>query len=85
MRRAITSGGGIPGEEVSATVGSKIRRWRKERGLSQSGLSRRSGYSAKTISNWERGEYTPSLLALMDISVALDVTPNDLLPGMWKG
>ena len=62
-------------------VGSEIRRLRSERGLSQEALADLSGLDRTYIGSVERGERNISLVNLLNISQALDVSlsPSALL------
>ena len=64
---------------------------REERGITQGALAFDSGYHPKYISLLERGKYSPSLTAILEISKALNITGaelvrrvENLLPGNRK-
>ena len=52
---------------------------REERGITQETLAFDSGYHPKYISLLERGKYSPSLTAILEIARALNVTGSDLV------
>ena len=52
---------------------------RDERGITQETLAFESGYHPKYISLLERGKYSPSLTAILEISRALSISGADLL------
>ncbi|MGD0428189.1 MAG: helix-turn-helix transcriptional regulator [Candidatus Acidiferrales bacterium] len=52
---------------------------REERGITQETLAFDSGYHPKYISLLERGKYSPSLTAIIEISKALNITGADLI------
>lgn len=52
---------------------------REERRLTQETLAFDSGYHPKYISLLERGKYSPSLTAILEISRALSITGADLV------
>jgi transcriptional regulator with XRE-family HTH domain len=52
---------------------------REEQGITQETLAFDSGYHPKYISLLERGKYSPSLTAILEISKALNVTAADLV------
>jgi transcriptional regulator with XRE-family HTH domain len=52
---------------------------REERGITQETLAFDSGYHPKYISLLERGKYSPSLTAILEISKALNITGADLV------
>lgn len=67
--------------EPSASVGEKVRRLRKARGLSQADLSSISGISQTTISDLERGRNETSK-ELPAIAAALRVSVEELTYGV---
>ena len=52
---------------------------REERGITQESLAFESGYHPKYISLLERGKYSPSLTAILEISKALNISGADLI------
>jgi transcriptional regulator with XRE-family HTH domain len=52
---------------------------REERGITQEALAFDSGYHPKYISLLERGKYSPSLTAILEISKALNTTGAELV------
>ncbi|MGA7625737.1 MAG: helix-turn-helix transcriptional regulator [Candidatus Acidiferrales bacterium] len=52
---------------------------REERGMTQETLAFDSGYHPKYISLLERGQYSPSLTAILEISKALEITGAELV------
>ena len=52
---------------------------REERRITQEALAFDSGYHPKYISLLERGKYSPSLTAILEISRALNITGADLV------
>lgn len=56
-----------------AAVGTKLRKLRKERDLSQRDLASHSGVSANAISLIERNEISPSVATLQRLATALSV------------
>jgi transcriptional regulator with XRE-family HTH domain len=65
---------GMP--EVAA-VGSRLRRLRKERGLTQSELARQIGIQQSDLSRMEKGEYRVSLDNLFKILAVFDLDLAD--------
>jgi transcriptional regulator with XRE-family HTH domain len=65
------------GEFVTA-VGQAVRALRKERGLSQLGLSRLCKPHYNYIGGIERGERHPTLQAIASIAIALDAEPMEI-------
>jgi XRE family transcriptional regulator, regulator of sulfur utilization len=75
-------------KHVRKTLGDRLRSLRKDRGLSQERLGRRSRLSGKFIGEVERGEKSVSVDSLYHVSVALDVPLRDLAdtnPARRKG
>lgn len=64
---------------VKYKIGSRIRKYREARGLSQKQLAARLGVSNSRVSNWEQGVNRPDADILADICTALEVSPSQLL------
>ena len=62
-------------------IGENIRKIRKEKNKSAKYIAEKVGCSTQAILQYERGERTPSINTLIDISKALDVTYTDLIEG----
>ncbi len=60
-------------------IGVRIRRYRKERGLTQQALAELSNQEPSNISHIERGATKLSLPTLISIANALGVTADDIL------
>ncbi len=58
-------------------VGSQVRRWRRERGLTLAGVAERSGLNLGYLSQIENDKASPSLDSLAALAEALDV------PAAW--
>lgn len=54
--------------------GATLRRFREDRGLSQSRLAERAGFDHSYLSRLERGDRSPSRGAVNDLAVALACT-----------
>lgn len=61
------------------TIGESIRKIRKERGLSASQLSIKSKVPYHSVYAWESGKCFPSLMNLISIADALDVSLDELV------
>lgn len=58
--------------------GARLRRYRRDEGLTQGDLSERSGVSVRTIRGLERGEIlAPQIATLQQLVVALGLTPHE--------
>jgi transcriptional regulator with XRE-family HTH domain len=62
-------------------VGSQVRRWRTERGLTLAQVAGRSGLNVGYLSQIENDKASPSLAVLGSIAEALDVPPAWFLMG----
>ncbi len=60
-------------------IGSRIRQYRIERGITQEDLAFQINTSAAYVSNIERGIKKPSLQKLSEIAEVMHVTVNDFL------
>ncbi|GKQ35218.1 helix-turn-helix domain-containing protein [Streptomyces sp. A012304] len=60
-------------------IGDRLRASRRAAGLSQIALADRIGRDHKTISRWENGHRSPSVLDLIYIARALDIPLADLV------
>lgn len=60
-------------------IGSRIRRYRKERELTQKQLADKLQVSKSRISNWEQGLNRPDADILAALCKALHVSPSELL------
>lgn len=64
-------------------IGANIKRYRKQKKLTLEQLADKLGgsYSAKILCQYEHGYINIGSQAMIDISCALAVTPNQLYPG----
>ena len=60
-------------------IGSRIRRFREDKGMSQKQLADLLHVSNSRVSNWEQGINRPDADILADICKALNVSPSALL------
>ena len=61
------------------SIGKYIRKYRKQKHWTQEKLGEVTNISRQQICNYEGDKIDPPALALVSISKALDVTPNELL------
>jgi transcriptional regulator with XRE-family HTH domain len=67
--------------DVRQRVGSNVKKYRKERGLSQEQLAFECGLHRTYVSGVERGVRNPTVVILERIAVALKVDSSKLLEG----
>ena len=60
-------------------IGNRIRKYRKDRGLTQEQLADMINVSKGRISNWEQGINRPDADILASMCKALNVSPSELL------
>ena len=60
-------------------IGKMIRRYRKQKKMTQRELGRQVNLDVCTISLYERGKYRPSAFALAELAKALEVSTDALL------
>ena len=66
-------------EKDFSTIGTRIKNWRIEKGLSQEQLSALAHSSIATIRAIERGVNSPSVDTLVMIADALEISADDIL------
>lgn len=59
--------------------GAALKRWRQKRGLTQEGLAHEAGITTSYASQVENGKKVPSLTVVLKLSLALNLTPGELL------
>ncbi len=60
-------------------LGEKIRKFRKELGITQNELAQKLNISFQAVSNWERGTAPPDLDNLVKLACLFDITVDNLL------
>jgi transcriptional regulator with XRE-family HTH domain len=60
-------------------IGTRIRKFREEKNITQKLLADKIGVSSSRVSNWEQGVNRPDVDLLADICRALNVSPSELL------
>ena len=60
-------------------LGEKIRKYRKELGITQTELAQKLNISFQAVSNWERGTAPPDLDNIVKLSQLFGITIDNLL------
>ena len=60
-------------------IGSRIRKYRETKNMTQKQLADQIGVTGSRVSNWEQGVNCPHVDLLADICRALSVSPSELL------
>ncbi len=66
---------------MNETIGNRISRLRKEKGMSQEALAEKIGVSSQAVSKWENDQSCPDISLLPQLAKLLDVTADELLTG----
>lgn len=80
-KRPTKSAGLISAAEKSRLLslfGTKLKRFRKERGVSLAQLSRETGIASNTLSSYESGKKEPKLVHIMILAKAFGVSHIEL-------
>ena len=67
------------------TVGEYIRKARRDRGFTQIQLSVLSGVSTQAITAWETGRMSPSIISLIPVANALNISLDELVGRTVRG
>jgi transcriptional regulator with XRE-family HTH domain len=59
---------------------SQIRKLRGQKGISQMELAVKSGMSQSFLASLEKGKKSPSVLTILKIADALEISPKDFFP-----
>jgi len=65
----------------SESLGERLKRLRRERGMSRTALSQRSGFSKPSLWAWETGKTTPRRSNLIVLAAVFGMTEQQLLLG----
>lgn len=65
--------------DMRALVGRNVRKFRVERALTQERFAELSGFGQNYVSDLERGKRNPTVVTLWELSLALGVSPVDLI------
>ncbi len=66
---------------MNETIGNRISRLRKEKGMSQEALAEKIGVSSQAVSKWENDQSCPDISLLPQLAKLLDMTVDELLTG----
>ncbi len=66
---------------MNETIGNRISRRRREKGMSQEALAEKLGVSAQAVSKWENDQSCPDISLLPQLAKLLDITVDELLAG----
>lgn len=66
---------------INETIGNRIAKLRKEKGMSQENLAEKMGVSSQAVSKWENDASCPDISSLPELAKILGVTVDELLTG----
>lgn len=66
---------------MNETIGSRISKYRKARGLTQEALAEKLGVSSQAVSKWENDASCPDISLLPNLCRVLGITSDELLTG----
>ena len=66
---------------MNESIGSRICRYRKVKGLTQEELANKLGVSAQAVSKWENDQSCPDISLLPQLCRVLGITTDELLTG----
>ena len=66
---------------MNETIGNRIQRFRKEKGLTQEELAAQLGVSSQAVSKWENDASCPDISLLPQLCRVLGITADELLTG----
>jgi len=69
-------------QAFAAAAGKRLRKVRKQVGMSQEALSEKAGYYRTYVGHIETGKYSPSLHVMWRLAHAMDIDLGDLLKGL---
>ncbi|MBQ1534846.1 MAG: helix-turn-helix transcriptional regulator, partial [Erysipelotrichaceae bacterium] len=61
------------------TIGSRIAKARKDRGMTQAEVAEKLNVSFQAVSSWERDEFIPEAWNLIELAKVLDVSVSSLV------
>ena len=66
---------------MNETIGNRIAKYRKVKGMTQEALAAEMGVSAQAVSKWETDASCPDISALPQLCKILGITTDELLTG----
>ena len=66
---------------MNETIGNRISKYRKAKGLTQEALANLMGVSSQAVSKWETDASCPDIAALPQLCKILGITTDELLTG----
>ena len=66
---------------MKETIGNRIAKYRKEKGLTQEALASLMGVSSQAVSKWETDASCPDISALPQLCKVLGISTDELLTG----
>ena len=66
---------------MNETIGNRIAKYRKAKGMTQEALAAEMGVSAQAVSKWETDASCPDISALPQLCKTLGITTDELLTG----
>lgn len=66
---------------MNESIGNRIAKFRKAKGLTQEGLAAQMGVSSQAVSKWETDASCPDISALPQLCRILGITTDELLTG----
>ncbi len=66
---------------MNETIGNRITKYRKAKGLTQEELANKLGVSSQAVSKWENDNSCPDISLLVQLSKTLGITTDELLTG----
>ena len=66
---------------MNETIGNRISKYRKEKGLTQEELAGKLGVSSQAVSKWENDASCPDISLLPQLCKLLGITTDELLTG----
>lgn len=70
---------------MNETIGSRIAKYRKAKGMTQEALANEMGVSAQAVSKWETDTSCPDISALPRLCKILGISTDELLTGKNDG